>query len=191
VGAGCDVGGLEPVPRDASARPVPTNAAGATPPRAASPEPIYDLVTPAAPGTPGGLPDDRMPVSEAPFSPTSAQGAANVVQTYYAYLGAGFYEEAWRLWDARGQGRGANVEDFTRGFAEFDSYRASVGAPGAIKGAAGSSYVTVPVQISARFKDGRELRQLGSATLRRSNGVAGAAAEQRSWRIQAISLEDH
>lgn len=50
---------------------------------AAEPAPL----DPPAPGAPGGLPDDRTPVSEASFAPDSAQGAANVVQTYYALIG--------------------------------------------------------------------------------------------------------
>src|SRR4051794_5257122 len=55
-------------------------------------------LNPPAPGTPGGLPDDRTPVSEAPFTPDSAQGAANVVQTYYALIGEGNYARARSLW---------------------------------------------------------------------------------------------
>src|SRR5689334_20691642 len=58
----------------------------------------YPPVSPPDPGQPGGLPDDRTPISEAPFTPTSAQGAANVVQIYYALLGQHRYEEAWKFW---------------------------------------------------------------------------------------------
>ena len=53
-------------------------------------------VEPRPPGTPGGLPDDRTPVSEAPFSATSAQGAANVVQVYFASVSDGDFGKAWR-----------------------------------------------------------------------------------------------
>src|ERR1044072_5463166 len=54
-------------------------------------------VGPPAPGTPEGLPDDRTPISEAPFAASSAQGAANVVQTYFALVEAHRYAEALRL----------------------------------------------------------------------------------------------
>src|SRR3546814_16454023 len=37
-------------------------------------------LNPPAPGERGGLADDKTPVSEAPFTKTSAQGAAKVVQ---------------------------------------------------------------------------------------------------------------
>src|SRR3546814_7057522 len=51
-------------------------------------------LNPPAPGERGGLADDKTPVSEAPFTETSAQGAANVVQIYYALLEAKKYEPA-------------------------------------------------------------------------------------------------
>src|SRR3546814_4919783 len=60
---------------------------------------------PPAPGEPGGLPDDRTPVSEAPFTPESAQGAASVVETYYALLEQGEYRKAWQLWSEGGKAR--------------------------------------------------------------------------------------
>lgn len=54
-------------------------------------------VEPPAPGTPGGLPDDRTPLDERPFTADSAQGAANVVQTYYALVESGKVAEAAKL----------------------------------------------------------------------------------------------
>src|SRR4051794_37277800 len=44
----------------------------------------FARVEPRDPGTPGGLPDDRTPLSEAPFTPQSAPGGGDVVQTYFA-----------------------------------------------------------------------------------------------------------
>ncbi len=41
-------------------------------------------LNPPAPGEPGGLPDDRTPVLESPIDPKSAQGAGQVLQTYFA-----------------------------------------------------------------------------------------------------------
>ncbi|HEU4625091.1 MAG TPA: hypothetical protein VFS52_10035 [Steroidobacteraceae bacterium] len=146
-------------------------------------------VNPPAPGTPGGLPDDRTPLSEAPFTATSAQGAANVLQTYYALIGAGRYDEAWRLWTQAGEGSGMSAEAFAASFAPYESYNANIGAPGRIEGAAGSLYVSVPVQIYGRRKSGEPVHMLGSATLRRSNDVPGSTAEQRAWHIYRIDLQ--
>lgn len=136
-------------------------------------------VEPPAPGTPGGLPDDRTPISEAPFTPESAQGAANVVQTFYAYLESGRTEEAARLM------RDVAPPDVSR----YSEYHAQVGAPGRIEGAAGSLFVEVPVVIYGRLRTGQEVHESGRAVLRRANDVPGSTAAQRRWRIERIELD--
>jgi len=147
-------------------------------------------LTPPAPGTPGGLPDDRRPVSEAPFTPDSAQGAANVVQTYYALLGEGKYARARSLWENGGMASGANTDAFAARFARYSEYHANIGAPGDVDAGAGQRYVTVPVQISARLKQGAAAEyQIGSVTLHRTADIDGATAEQKSWHIRSIDLK--
>jgi hypothetical protein len=161
----------------ACSRPQETAQAPAQP----SPPPPLKPLDPPGPGEPGGLPDDRTPVSEAPFTPESAQGAANVVQTYYALVEAGKFAEARRL---RSDG-GGDEADFDR----YSEYHANIGAPGRIEGAAGSLYVEVPVQAYGRLKSGEPFNLRGSATLRRVNDVPGATPEQLRWRIASIDLE--
>lgn len=146
-------------------------------------------VEPPAPGSPGGLPDDRTPVSEAPFAPTSAQGAADVVQTYYAHIGQKAYGEAWKLWSNGGQASNQTPEAFAKSFGRYAAYNAQVGAPGLAEGAVGSLYIEVPVVIYGRMMNGAELHQAGKATLRRVNDVDGATPEQRLWRIAQIELK--
>ena len=146
-------------------------------------------VSPPAPGTPGGLPDDRTPLSEAPFTPTSAQGAANVVQIYYALLGEHRYDDAWKLWTQNGQGSGMSAEAFGASFAQYESYNANIGAPGPIEGAAGSLFVSVPVVIYGRRTSGEEVHELGEATLRRVNDVPGSTPEQRQWHLFRIDTK--
>jgi membrane-bound inhibitor of C-type lysozyme len=136
-------------------------------------------VEPPAPGTPGGLPDDRTPISEAPFTPESAQGAGNVLQSYYALLGQGKTAEAGKL---RSDGKAPDLSPYA-------SYHAQVGGPGAIEGAAGSLFVEVPVVIYGRLKTGAELHQSGKAVLRRVNDVPGSTPEQRRWHIERIELK--
>lgn len=145
-------------------------------------------VEPPAPGTPGGLPDDRTPVSEAPFTPASPQGAADVVQTYYAHIGQRDYAAAWRLWSDGGRASGQTQDQFARAFARYAAYNAQVGAPGRIEGAAGSAYIAVPVAVYGRMMNGAELHQSGEVTLRRVNDVPGSTAEQRLWRIAKIDV---
>jgi hypothetical protein len=126
------------------------------------------------------LPDDRTPVSEAPFTPTSAQGAANVVQTYFALLEQGKAAEAARL---RVDGRPEDLSPYA-------SYHAQVGAPGHSEGAAGSLYIEVPVVIYGRLKTGGELHRAGKAVLRRANDVPGSTADERRWRIDRLEVSD-
>lgn len=145
-------------------------------------------VEPPAPGTPGGLPDDRTPISEAPFTPDSPQGAADVVQTYYAHLGQKAYAKAWALWRDGGRASGyPTAQAFAASFDRYAQYDAQVGAPGAPEGAAGSVYVSVPVVIYGRLRTGAEVHEKGEAVLRRANDVPGADAGQRVWRIARIS----
>lgn len=146
-------------------------------------------VEPPPPGAPGGLPDDRTPVSEASFTPTSAQGAANVAQTYYALLGEKKFAEAWKLWGDGGKASGQTADQFARGFENYAQFNAQVGGPGPIEGAAGSLFVEVPVVIYGRLKDGEEVHESGKAVLRRVNDVPGSTAEQRAWRIARIELK--
>jgi membrane-bound inhibitor of C-type lysozyme len=161
-----------------------TPVAKAEPAPAMTPAPL----NPPAPGEPGGLDNDTTPVSEAPFTEDSAQGAANVVQTYYALLEAGKYGQAYRLWEPGAAGM--NARAFAASFARYSEYHANIGAPGRIDAGAGQRYVTVPVQVYGRLKDGaRPFNMRGSVTLHRTGDVDGATAEQRRWRIRSTDIK--
>ena len=151
----------------------------------ATPEPV----TPPEPGSPGGLSDDRTPVSEAPFEETSAQGAANVVQIYFALIESGKYPEAWALWSDGGRTSGTTADAFAASFARYTEYHAQIGAPGRIEGAAGSLYVEVPVVVYGRLETGAPFNRKGAVRLRRCNNVPGCTPEQLKWHIAAIDLD--
>jgi hypothetical protein len=159
----------------------------ATPP---APPPVrdYPLVDPIEPGKPGGLSDDRTPISEAPFTPQSAQGAANVVQTYFAHIGQKDFAQAYPLWGGDGEASGMTEAQFAANLDRYYQYSAHIGAPGEIEGAAGSLYVTVPVQIYGRLKSGEPFHQRGDVTLRRVNDVPGSTERQRLWHIAMIEV---
>jgi hypothetical protein len=145
---------------------------------------------PPEPGTPGGLADDRTPVSEAPFTPTSAQGAANVVQTYFALVEQRKFADAYRLWSDGGRATGeATAEAFAGSFSRYSELHGQVGAPGRIEGAAGSLYVEVPVTTYGRTSGGQAEYRTGKAVLRRVNDVPGSTPEQRAWHIQSMPLK--
>lgn len=171
--------GCQPAPA-----PVANDTAAAA--NVALPEPAAPLppVEPIPPGQPGGLPDDRTPISEAPFTPESAQGAADVVQRYYALIASGRYADAFALRVPGQQDAGA----FAAGFARYAEYHAQVGGPGKIDAGAGQRLVTVPVQTYGREKNGAPFHASGTSTLQRTE-VDGATPDQRRWRIREIALK--
>jgi hypothetical protein len=115
-------------------------------------------------------PVDR-PAPAAVEDPRSATAAADLVRLYFDRARAGDLDAAAQLWADPALGRAFAVQ--------WRGVRAEVGAPGSLEGAAGSSYVEVPVRI-----DGLP----GTATLRRVNDVPGSTEAQRRWHIQRIAV---
>lgn len=176
-----------PVPSPAQTSPIVMPSPASTP--APDPGPTPAAYEPPAPGTPGGLPDDRTPVSEAPFTPDSAQGAANVVQTYYALIGEKKYAQAWKLWGHGGKDSGMTAAAFAASFAKFRDYHANVGAPGEVDAGMSQRWVTVPVQVYGRLKSGGPFAMRGSITLHRIvPGVSANKADER-WHIRSADIK--
>jgi hypothetical protein len=121
------------------------------------------------------------PAPEASLVDKSAEGAAQVVRAYFGLIEAGREAEARRLWE------GAGEAELAADLGRYRDYRAEVGPPGPMEGAAGSSYVTIPVQLHGRLKDGTTFRRRIEVTLRRVNDVPGASEDQRRWRIHDIA----
>lgn len=149
---------------------------------------IMEPLQPPAPGTPGGLPVEPLPAAEEDaIDPRSAQGAAQVVQGYYGLLEEKRYDEAQDLWRA---GSAMEAEDdmrFAARFRGFGEIHANVGTPGEIEGAAGSLFVTVPVQVYGRVAaNGKPWYRLRQVTLRRANDVPGSSEADRRWHIESI-----
>lgn len=147
-----------------------------------TPEPTPSPVKIEAP-TAAADPPVREVVSETPFTATSAQGAANVVQTYFALIEAKRYGEAYALWQGRS---GLTASAFAAQFAKYRDYHAEVYKPGQIEGAAGSSYVQVPIKTYGVTARGEKFEEPGVVTLRRVNDVDGSTAAQRRWHIERI-----
>ena len=152
---------------------------------APTPAPVPDpSPTPSASAAP--RPDT---VSEAPFTDDSEQGAANVVQTYFALIEAGKYRQAWALWRDGGKGSGLSAPAFAQSFAKYAEYHAEIGAPGRVDAGAGQRYVTVPVKTYGTLRTGKPFAMAGNVTLHRTADIDGATAEQKSWRINTSELK--
>lgn len=141
------------------------------------------------PGEPGGLPDDRTPVAEGPIDPRSGQGAGQVLQLFGGLLEQRKFAEARKLWSDQGRASGQSESEYVAAYDRYAEIHSEVGAPGAMEGAAGSSYVDSPFRLYGRSKDGKPFNQVGTVTLRRVNDVPGSTEEQRSWRIYKIDLQ--
>ena len=129
-------------------------------------------------------------MSEAPVAPESAQGAARVVQSYYALIEAGKYREAWARWRDAGKASGMSVEDFASSFAKYKEYHANIGAPGRIHAGAGQRYVDVPVEIyGTLLEHGRPFDMRGTVTLHRTTDIPGATGGDKSWHIERVDIK--
>lgn len=159
--------------RDTDA-PAPT----ATPPADPATPSARDADTPARPDPSGSLPEPRTPPAE-----SSPQAAATTTETYFALLQAGKTSDADRLWhDA------AQASAFRAQFESLGRPQVEVDAPGGMEGAAGSSYVTVPVRFLAPAGAANPRPRNGEVVLRRVNDVTGSTAEQRRWHIDRIDV---
>lgn len=149
---------------------------------------LMEPLNPPAPGTPGGLPVDPAPLAEGSIDPDSAQGAAQVVQGYYGLLEEKRFEDAQDLWDQEGAIGAQDDAHFEARFRGFGEIHANIGAPSDPEGAAGSSYVTVPVQLYGRIKaNGKPFYTLRQVVLRRVSDVPGSTETQRRWHIESIA----
>jgi hypothetical protein len=127
------------------------------------------------------LPDDRTPLEEpkGPIDPKSAEAAGQVVQHYGALIEQGRWTESWTLWSSAD-----SAKAFDRNWRNDSGVHMEVGKPGDMEGAAGSSYVTVPVIFYGKAKAGESFRRAATVTLRRVNDVPGSTAAQRRWHIE-------
>jgi len=107
-------------------------------------------------------------------APSSA-AARTVVQRYYAAIDRRDYRTAYRAWSRGGQANRQSYRQFVRGFANTLHTSVVTGAPTQPEGAAGSTYIQVPVTVRATLSN-------GGATLRRR---LYAAPRQRHRRLHA------
>lgn len=144
---------------------------------------------PPAPGEVGGLPDDLTPVVEGSIDPKSAQGAGQVLQQWGGALEQRRFGDAWTFSSAGSFARKQGEATFTKFWSKYREIHVLIGAPEAMEGAAGSSFVEIPVQIYGRMADGTPYNLRGPAVLRRVNDVPGATKEQLQWRIESTDLK--
>lgn len=70
-----------------------------------------------------------------------------------------------------------------KAFEDHREVRIVISGKGRTEGAAGSTYMTIPVAVSYLDAKDKAVNRAATVTLRRANNVPGATEEQLSWRI--------
>ncbi|HEY9623937.1 MAG TPA: hypothetical protein V6C78_26505 [Crinalium sp.] len=116
------------------------------------------------------------------------QEAVQVIRDYYRAIAQRNYQQAYSAWEGNGTASQQSFEQFQQGFANTACVAVEVGSPGRLDGAAGSSYIEIPVTVTAITKDGTPQRFHGSYVLRRVNNVPGSTPEQRRWHLYSADI---
>lgn len=174
---------VQPVEQaDANAvAPAAINNESAPPPVSAQPE---EVINAAAPPPPHVDPNAPPPADE-----KSALGAARRLQEYCDAVATKRYRDAYAYWGDGGKRSGLTFEQFRASFAKYGAYDCHVGRPGDPEGAAGSIYITIPLQVTGVLSKGGGFVLEGPVTMRRVNDVDGSTAEQRRWHIESSGLK--
>jgi hypothetical protein len=173
--AGCQ---QQSQPANEAAPPAPAEAPAPSEP-ASPPAPA----APAPPTAPNGLPDNKAPLDEpnGPIDPKSGEAAGQVVQQYGALIEQKRFAEAEKLWNDA-----AAAKRMTQELKIYSAAHLLVGKPFDMEGAAGSSYISVPVVLDGRLESHAIRHSAGTAVLRRVNDVPGSTEAQRRWHIERI-----
>ena len=121
------------------------------------------------------------PQARAAVDPKSTQAALDVAQKFADLLNQRKFDEAYMLLGPNAPSRG----EFMGMWGQFDSFTVRLGKPGQQEGAAGSIYLSVPLQVSA-VGHGEGIRGSDTLVLRRVNDVPGSTEQQRQWHIERI-----
>lgn len=163
---------------DAANAPAPTTSSDTS----STPAPADSTPPPASPA-PSDASNASLPEPTTPPEVSSPQAAATTVETYFALVDEGKTKEADALWADAGR-----AADFRAQLAKLGKPHAQVFAPGGVQGAAGSMYVTVPIELSATDNAANSRPRKGEVTLRRVNDVPGSTEAQRRWHIDHIDV---
>ena len=137
-------------------------------------------------GTLAVNPTPLVRVAYAQSASSTAEDAVQLIRNYYRWINQKKYQGAFNIWEKREDGyavNGQSFDNFAGGFSDTASVSVEFGAPSEIEGAAGSSYIDVPVVILAMTKSGQAQKFAGVYTMRSSN-MAG----DRSWYIYSAKV---
>ena len=162
------------VPVDLDQPVVGDNASSEPPPPAGAPNAVND-----------GYPD-LSPAELTPKAQRSEKGARNVLISFGRALELREWDQAREMLtdEVKSKWRATEWADMFSDLTDI-----TFAAPtGRMEGAAGSSYYSSDLTITAKNADGRPLRYEGEIVLRRANDIPGASAADLRWHIYDLTL---
>ncbi|MBD2436798.1 hypothetical protein [Nostoc sp. FACHB-110] len=114
--------------------------------------------------------------------------AVQLIRHYYSAINRHDYKSAYADWSNNGAASQQSFEEFSQGFKNTLAVKVNIGKPGEINGAAGSSYIEIPVTIIAKTINGKTQNFRGTYVLKRVNDVTGSTPTQRMWHIYSAKI---
>ena len=127
------------------------------------------------------------PAALTPEAERTETGARNVLLSFARAIELEEWDQAWAMLDDASKARWPKAQ-WTSMFADLGTITVAI-PNGSMEGAAGSSYYSTDLTITADDTQGRPVRYEGPIVLRRSNDVPGATVAQRHWSIYKLTLD--
>lgn len=118
------------------------------------------------------------------IDPKSSEAAELLVDGFVKLINQGRLGDAYML-----LGPGAPPRNqFEINFRRLSDLHVRARRPSDQEGAAGSIYLSVPLEVTGRIED-QSVERHATAVVRRANDVPGSTEEQRHWHIERIDWE--
>lgn len=122
-----------------------------------------------------------VPQMKPAIDPKSSEAAELLVRGFVKLLNQDRLDDAYMLLGPNAQPRA----QFQSDFGHYRNLRVKMGGASDQEGAAGSIYLSVPLDISGQL-NGRDVERRATAIVRRVNDVPGSTEAQRRWHIERI-----
>ena len=133
-------------------------------------------------------PVSRSPTQSVARATPIQQEAVQVIRDYYSAISSQDYRRAYLAWARDGAASQKSFEQFKQGFVKTASTAVEVGTPAGLDGGASSSYIEIPVTVSATTTTRTSQRFRGNYILRRVKDVSGSTPEQRRWHLYSAKI---
>ena len=126
-----------------------------------------------------------VPLLKPAIDPKSSEAAELLVGSFVRLLNQGRLGDAYMLLGPNAQPRA----QFDSDFGHYRNLKVKAGAATDQEGAAGSIYLSVPLDISGQM-NGQNVERRATAVVRRVNDVPGSTEAQRHWHIERIDWKE-